>query len=101
MVVTFTVLPSTLSFFEMAVIGKNDPDAAFSQIKCCAFADAATSACDNCDFHDVLLSCVAELDHSFHFGTFASKARVPETTRAEKFGSRTRAEPSIGWPPSS
>jgi hypothetical protein len=34
-------------------------------------------------------------------GTVASKARVSATTRSVNFGSRTSAEPSIGWPPSS
>ena len=34
-------------------------------------------------------------------GIFASRARVSATTRSWKFGSRTSAEPCIGWPPSS
>jgi transcriptional regulator with XRE-family HTH domain len=36
-----------------------------------------------------------------NYGTVASKARVSATTRSVNFGSRTSAEPSIGWPPSS
>ncbi len=36
-----------------------------------------------------------------HCGTLASKARVSETTRAVKAGSRTCAEACIGWPRSS
>lgn len=38
---------------------------------------------------------------SFYAGIVERKARVSATMRSWNFGSRTRAEPSIGWPLSS
>jgi hypothetical protein len=38
---------------------------------------------------------------SFHFAVINSRTRVSATTRSWNFGSRTSAEPSIGWPFSS
>jgi hypothetical protein len=57
--------------------------------------DAGGCAGDECELcHDVQpYSVVPE--------TVASRARVSATTRSWNFGSRTGAEPSIGWPPSS
>jgi hypothetical protein len=51
----------------------------------------------------VVIHCVGEeaVDIYLFIGVVDRKARVSATTRSANFGSRTSAEPSIGWPPSS